>query len=137
MGSAIHESAVQDRREDRLRDVAGGPGIGHRDRPRQDGEGGGRPEIQVEVPRRKAQGRLHRGLLSTTAFSLHGLAFSHTVLPFRLNPARPGLYAQETFMAQGEAVVTRPIAPPLAFGLRLNLSIMMFLQFAVWGAWAV
>src|SRR5262245_62428278 len=27
--------------------------------------------------------------------------------------------------------------PPLAMGLRLNLSVMMFLQFAVWGAWFV
>lgn len=29
------------------------------------------------------------------------------------------------------------VAPPLPMGLRLNLSIMMFLQFAVWGAWFV
>jgi nucleoside transporter len=28
-------------------------------------------------------------------------------------------------------------APPLGMGLRLNLSLMMFLQFAVWGAWFV
>ena len=28
-------------------------------------------------------------------------------------------------------------APPLAMPLRVNLSIMMFLQFAIWGAWAV
>ncbi len=28
-------------------------------------------------------------------------------------------------------------APPLGLGLRLNLSVMMFLQFAVWGAWFV
>lgn len=27
--------------------------------------------------------------------------------------------------------------PPMDFGLRLNLSVMMFLQFAVWGAWFV
>ncbi len=30
-----------------------------------------------------------------------------------------------------------PVKPPLALGVRLNLSIMMFLQFAVWGAWFV
>ncbi len=28
-------------------------------------------------------------------------------------------------------------APPLAMGLRLNLSIMMFLQFAIWGSWFI
>ena len=26
-------------------------------------------------------------------------------------------------------------APSMSMGLRLNLSVMMFLQFAVWGAW--
>ncbi|MHB1422414.1 MAG: MFS transporter [Gemmataceae bacterium] len=36
-------------------------------------------------------------------------------------------------MAQGETFTT----PPLAMGLRLNLSLMMFLQFAVWGTWSV
>lgn len=28
-------------------------------------------------------------------------------------------------------------APPLGLGLRLNLSVMMFLQFAIWGAWFI
>jgi nucleoside transporter len=36
--------------------------------------------------------------------------------------------------AAGSSVST---APPLNLGLRLNLSVMMFLQFAVWGAWFV
>lgn len=38
-------------------------------------------------------------------------------------------------MASADA--PRPAAPPLALGVRLNLSVMMFLQFAVWGAWFV
>src|ERR1700722_15603405 len=39
------------------------------------------------------------------------------------------------FMSQGESAA--PLAaPPLAMGVRLNLSIMMFLPFAIWGAWA-
>src|SRR5688500_12075650 len=37
-------------------------------------------------------------------------------------------------MAHGGS--TGGTAPPLNMGLRLNLSIMMFLQFAIWGAWA-
>ncbi len=38
--------------------------------------------------------------------------------------------------AEGSTVGIRS-APPVPLGLRLNLSIMMFLQFAVWGAWFV
>jgi nucleoside transporter len=34
-------------------------------------------------------------------------------------------------------VLQRAAAPPLALGLRLNLSLMMFLEFAVWGSWFV
>jgi len=46
-------------------------------------------------------------------------------------------------MANGETVASEtPVpsgtaAPPLAPGLRLNLSLMMFLEFAVWGSWFV
>ena len=41
-------------------------------------------------------------------------------------------------MAQGEAFApSASPAPSLPLGLRLNLSVMMFLQFAVWGAWFV
>ncbi len=32
---------------------------------------------------------------------------------------------------------TSPGKPPLALNLRLNLSVMMFLQFAIWGSWFV
>ncbi len=35
------------------------------------------------------------------------------------------------------AVSVSSVAPPLKMGVRLNLSIMMFFQFAVWGAWFV
>jgi nucleoside transporter len=38
-------------------------------------------------------------------------------------------------MAHGETSTAVSQAPPLAMGLRLNLSLMMFLEFAVWGAW--
>jgi nucleoside transporter len=39
-------------------------------------------------------------------------------------------------MAQPGASAGSAGAPPLGMGLRLSLSVMMFLQFAVWGAWA-
>lgn len=39
-------------------------------------------------------------------------------------------------MAQSEASAESNSAPPLDMGLRTSLSVMMFLQFAVWGAWA-
>jgi nucleoside transporter len=35
------------------------------------------------------------------------------------------------------SAATSPDVPPLAMGLRIQLSVMMFLQFAVWGAWFV
>jgi nucleoside transporter len=35
------------------------------------------------------------------------------------------------------ASASSPYRPPLALGLRINLSVMMFLQFAVWGSWFV
>jgi len=40
-------------------------------------------------------------------------------------------------MAQGETSSALSQAPPLALGLRLNLSLLMFLEFAVWGSWYV
>jgi nucleoside transporter len=40
-------------------------------------------------------------------------------------------------MAHGESSTATSQAPPLAMGLRINLSLMMFLEFAVWGAWYV
>src|SRR5579884_559911 len=44
---------------------------------------------------------------------------------------------EETHMAHGQTSTTASQAPPLALGLRINLSLMMFLEFAVWGAWYV
>jgi nucleoside transporter len=40
-------------------------------------------------------------------------------------------------MAHGATTAGASSAPPLDMGVRVNLSIMMFLQFAVWGAWFV
>jgi nucleoside transporter len=40
-------------------------------------------------------------------------------------------------MAHGETSTAVSQTPPLAMGLRLNLSLMMFLEFAVWGSWYV
>jgi nucleoside transporter len=38
-------------------------------------------------------------------------------------------------MANGATTIGASTAPPLEMGPRLNLSVMMFLEFAVWGAW--
>src|SRR5437762_8056590 len=38
-------------------------------------------------------------------------------------------------MAHATATAGPTTAPPLPMGPRLNLSVMMFLQFAIWGAW--
>jgi nucleoside transporter len=40
-------------------------------------------------------------------------------------------------MAHAGTVASASPAPPLALGTRLNLSVMMFLEFAVWGSWFV
>lgn len=40
-------------------------------------------------------------------------------------------------MAQAGTSAGAVSAPPLGMGIRLNLSVMMFLQFAIWGSWAV
>jgi nucleoside transporter len=37
----------------------------------------------------------------------------------------------------GNGHTSATLAPPLSLGLRLNLSVLMFLQFAIWGSWAV
>ncbi len=49
-------------------------------------------------------------------------------------PQHPRLDANEA-MGAGQGAGTGLGAPPLDAGLRLNLSIMMLLQYAIWGAW--
>ena len=67
----------------------------------------------------------------TLAIALHSI--------LRIGKERPTCFSclGDTHMAHGDTSTATSQAPPLAMGLRINLSLMMFLEFAVWGAWYV
>jgi nucleoside transporter len=46
----------------------------------------------------------------------------------------PGLFGDASMSQSADAATAMP-APRLEMGLRINLSIMMFLEFAIWGSW--
>jgi nucleoside transporter len=70
-------------------------------------------------------------------FSLNGKGAFDTFQRQRARERRFTNHTEETAMANGGTSISGAQAPPLAWGLRLNLSLMMFLEFAVWGSWFV